>query len=181
MKIIGIDPGPLTSGYVVWSPLLCRVLEAGTDVDNARLRREILPGFGLRFGDTSMQLAVERVACHGRPVGEPVLETVFLSGRLCEWWELTTGQRAIRVPFSDIAHHFCHSRHAKESHVRQVLMDRFGGKGTAKAPGVFYKVAGHAWSAAALSVYVMDQAAQPGLAGRDDRAGTDDRTAGPAD
>jgi hypothetical protein len=172
VKILAVDPGPSTSGYVVWSPRLNRVIGAGTEIENDRLRREILPALvpGASRGDVGVRLAIEKVACYGRPVGSPVLDTVFFSGRLAEAWYALTGHEAQLVPFGEVALHFCHSRHAKESHVRQVLLDRFGGKGTRANRGPFYGVSGHAWSAAALGIYVMDHLNPP--AARDDAAGT---------
>ncbi len=157
MVVLAVDPGPLTSGYALWDADARRVMESGSDTPNDELRTIILPAaLGLLTAVPGSQFAIERVACYGRPVGDPVFETVFFSGRLAEWWETATGVPAIRRTFSDVALHFCHSRHAKESHVRQVLLDRFGGKGTTARPGPFYSVSGHAWSAAALGIYVMD-------------------------
>lgn len=156
MIIAAIDPGPLTSGYVLWNTEIPRVIDAGDDVTNAVLLRDVLPRMFGAAGQREVRLAIEKVMCYGRPVGAPVLDTVFFSGRIAERWELRTGTPAAIVPFASVAAHFCHQNNAKESYVRQALMDRFGGKGTAKAPGVFYRVTGHAWSACALAVYIMD-------------------------
>ncbi|HOC44947.1 MAG TPA: hypothetical protein PKJ99_18210 [Thermoanaerobaculales bacterium] len=161
MRLLAIDPGPATSGYVLWDSEAGRVLEANSDAHNATLPRDVLPRIVKQHtilvpAPIPLELAIERVACYGKPVGEPVFETVFFSGRLAEWWERVTGRPAIRMRFSDVALHHCHDRRAKESYVRQVLLDRFGGKGTKAQPGPFYGVSGHAWSAAALAIAVTD-------------------------
>lgn len=161
MIVIGVDPGPVTSGVVVWDGERERVLHAETDVPNPMLRGDTLPYILAQdCGARGKTLAIERVACYGRPVGETVFQTVFFSGRLAEWWESTTGTAAVRVTFSDVALHHCLSMRAKESHVRQVLIDRFGGKGTKGLPGRLYGVSGHAWSALALAITVADQQRQ---------------------
>lgn len=162
MIILAIDPGPVTSGYVGWKvDGHSSVSLSGTDVPNAdvlALVQEVAQGVVPGFGDC---LAIEKVACYGRPVGEGVLETVHWSGRFEQAWRERTTCDVIRLRFSDVLLHHCHTRHgAKESHVRQVLIDRFGSPGTKKAPGLLYHVHGHAWSALALAVAVADQLAE---------------------
>jgi hypothetical protein len=156
--ILAIDPGPTESGYCAWNG--ARVVACGTDVCNEVLRRETLPAvlrMQRELEGRGINLAIEKVACFGAPVGALVFETVFFSGRLSEWWEGTTGRAAIRLTFGDVTLHHCLTRRAKESQVRQALIDRFGAPGTKAAPGLLYRVHGHAWSALGLAVAVFDQ------------------------
>lgn len=156
MTILGLDPGPARSGYCVWDG--ARVMACGTDIPNETLLRETLPILLATARDErGIDLAIERVAYYGMAVGDPVFETVYWSGRTAQWWYGTTGREAIRLRFADVGLHHCHSRRAKESNVRQALIDRFGAPGKKAAPGLLYRVHGHAWSALALSVAVFDQ------------------------
>ena len=159
--ILAIDPGPETSGYVVWDGHA--VLEHETDVPNLAVLVFVraMVASGANF---CACLAIERVACYGQPVGDPVLETVFWSGRFAEAWAARRTSPVVRMRFNDVLLHHCHTRRGKESHVRQVLLDRFGAPGTKKAPGLLYGVHGHAWSALALAVAVADQHAEAALA-----------------
>ena len=165
MLILAIDPGPTESGYVAWDG--ARVHLCGTGIPTAALFSAVLPAaLRLPRDERGITLAVERVACYGAPVGEAVLETVYLSGRLDEWWRQTTGQSAVRATYGQVALALVQSRGAKESQVRQHLIDRFGAPGTRKAPGVLYGVHGHAWSALALAVCVADRQDQAASAAR---------------
>lgn len=153
--ILSIDPGPETSGYVIWNGRA--VSDCAGELPNAEVLvrvGNIASGVVPAFGDC---LAIERVACMGAPVGDLVLETVFWSGRFAECWAQHTTCPVVRLRYGDVTLHHCNSRRAKESQVRQALIDRFGKPGTKAAQGLLYRVHGHAWSALALSVAVFDQ------------------------
>lgn len=152
--ILAIDPGPETSGYVIWDGRA--VLEAQSARPNGDLLWRVNEYAHDLEDQPSAQLAIERVACYGAPVGDTVLETVYWSGRFAQAWCRYRSSEVVRLRFGDVALHHCHSRRAKESYVRQVLIDRFGLPGTKQSPGVFYRVHGHAWSALALAVAVAD-------------------------
>ncbi|MCE5247922.1 hypothetical protein LLG88_13495 [bacterium] len=162
MVIVGVDPGPETSGYVVWDHAEPKVLESGTAIKNDVLLRAILPrSLRLQQQHALVILAIERAQALGRPAGRALLDTVFFSGQVAEYWRLAGGRDPFLVEFGDVSRYFCHSRHAKESYIRQTLLDRFGAPGTKKKPGAFYGVHGHAWSALALAVAVADSVACP--------------------
>jgi hypothetical protein len=159
MTIFAIDPGPETSGYVLWDGK--RVERALNDVPNERLRHEELPNDLALVGAGNVVMAIEQVACYGRPVGAMVFETVWWSGRFADWWEAVTGEPALRLTFREVAEYHCHAAsRVKEPHVRQALLDRFGKPGTKKAPGPLYGVTGHAWSALALALAAEDRRLQ---------------------
>ena len=156
MTILAIDPGPTTSGYCAWDGE--RVIQAGTDVANETLITMALPALLVASRDArGITLAIERAVTYGKAPGNTVDQTIFLSGRLFEWWRLTTGQRAHCIRYAEVCLHHCGARALPESHVKQALLDRFGPVGTKVAPGVFYSVHGHAWSALALAVCVFDR------------------------
>lgn len=102
-------------------------------------------------------LRIEMVASYGMPVGREVFETCVWIGRFIE---------AARMPWEyvyrkDVKLHLCGNLRAKDAHVRQALIDRFGpGKekaiGRKAAPGPLYGVSSHVWSALAVAVYSHD-------------------------
>ena len=175
--LLGLDPGPEQSALVLltWGPTGdWQVRRRATEPNPALLTR--LAGYAEDGGT----LVVERVRSYGRPVGAAVFETVFWSGRFCQCW----GERGLpwdRMAFSEVALHFCATARVKESAIRQVLLDRFGGErrlshGTKRQPGPLYGVTGHAWSALAVAVAWADQRGgsygSPGRpAGRPNRPG----------
>jgi len=153
MTVVGIDPGPQFSAYVLFDG--SRALRCG-ELENEHL----LDRIGLLSAE---MLAVEQVVSYGRPVGADVFETVFWSGRFIEHWEVLRHLPWIRIPFRDVGRHLCNAASGiKESHVRQALIDRFGPSrltaiGVKKLPGPLYGVSGHNWSALAVAVTAHDQ------------------------
>ena len=124
MNILSIDPGPEQSAYVVWDGE--KILDKGI-LSN----QEIL---GLRFGNFDIDLiGIEFVASYGMAVGKDVFETVWWTGR---FWQsfLLTGISLERVYRKDIKMHFCQSMRAKDSNIRQFLIDKFGKPGTKNQP-----------------------------------------------
>jgi hypothetical protein len=73
-------------------------------------------------------------------------------------------QRHVRQP---VKLHHCHDSRAKDSNIRQALVDRFApgqpnhGKGTKKVPGWFHGFHSDIWQAYALAVYVADTLTDP--------------------
>ena len=53
----------------------------------------------------------------------------------------------------DIKLHLCHSVLAKDSNIRQALIDRWGAPGTKKAPGPTYGITNDVWAALAVAIY----------------------------
>ena len=61
--------------------------------------------------------------------------------------------------------HHCHSARAKDSNIRQALLDRFGGKdiavGTKADQGPLYGIKKDVWSALAIGVYHLETKESP--------------------
>jgi len=156
MRVIGIDPGPTISAYVLYDGE--RVLRCGELTNDVMLAR---------LSDLDLEgtlLSVEQIVSYGRPVGSDIFETVFWSGRFIQMWEPLPWTR---VAFRDVGRHLCNAASGiKESHVRQALLDRFGPSrreaiGIRKQPGPLYGVSGHGWSALAVAVTALDQFLTP--------------------
>ena len=144
--IIAIDPGSEQSAMVWWD---------GKEV----LRHEILKNDDLvqtisYFGDTdNCSMVIEMVASYGMAVGKTVFETVFWIGRFYQASPIPTEL----IYRKEIKEYFCHSMRAKDSNIRQALIDRFGEPGVKKAPGLLHGLRKDEWSAMALAVYYVDK------------------------
>lgn len=156
MRLLAIDPGTTESGWVI--------LDGGKPVDagvmeNSKLRDRIRCGWW-----TGDSLAIEMIASYGMAVGAEVFRTVWWTGRLADAWFEVSGHLPIEVYRREVKEHLCHNPKAKDTNIRQALIDRFGpGKdvaiGNKKSPGPLYSVKSHAWPALAVAVTVMDKAA----------------------
>lgn len=150
--LIGLDPGEEKSAIVVFD---------GVHVHQAEILRNRLLLSYLRRSPVNV-LAYEMVACYGMPVGKEIFETVFWLGRFVEAYTNQIQRQAADAVFrKDVKLHLCNSLRAKDSNVRQALIDRFGGSrqraiGTKKSPGPLYGVTSHCWSALAVAVYWWD-------------------------
>jgi len=154
--ILAVDPGTLESGYCAL--LGGKVVAAGV-IGNAELL-PYLQRAHFRLGEYTLSL--EMVASYGMPVGREVFETVRWIGRFQQAWH---DPEAVRLVYrQDVKSHLCHSSKAKDSNVRQAVLDRFeptgGGKtpqvGTKKKPGPLYGVSSHAISALAVAIYSLE-------------------------
>lgn len=148
MNIIAIDPGNSESAYVIFDGT--RILAFGK-LPNLEIRYMLLEKV-----TRDCFVAIEMVACYGMPVGEDVFDTCVAIGnfqQICR----DRGVEPVLYKRLAVKMHLCHTTQAKDSNVIQALKDRFGDKGTKKAPGFFYGVSGDVWQAFALAVYVSDQ------------------------
>lgn len=148
VKILAIDPGPLTSAFVVWNGSM--VLECKSDSENERL-------FDFQ-SHCLTECAIEKIASYGMAVGAEVFETCVWTGRFIEKWRGFAGQGdPIRIPRLDIKVHLCKTAKAKDTNIRQALIDRFGPVGTRKTPGPLFGVTSHCWAALAVAVTCYDR------------------------
>ena len=152
MNVLAIDPGTNESAYVLWNgqkPLLFGI------VSNEEMF-ERLTTFAT-IPDAPL-LVIEKVESYGMAVGAETFETVHWSGRFHQYWndiggrcEVTMlGRKAVKL-------HLCNTTTAKDPNIRQALIDRFGGPGVKKCPGVLYGVSKHVWAALAVAVTHHDQ------------------------
>ena len=157
MKVLAIDPGPERSGWLLYDAKTGRI-ESAQITDNGPLALYLENVEGVDW------LAYEMVACYGMPVGAEVFDTCVWIGRFIQAW--TTGRSAYRpyraITRLDVKLHLCQSVRAKDSNIRQALIDRFGpGKakaiGLKKTPGPLYGLKSHLWAALAVAVTAADQ------------------------
>ncbi len=146
--ILAIDPGPEKSAYVFLD-------YAGGVSGEIVLNEDIFRIFGI-FSDTRNHLAVEMIASYGMPVGKEVFETCVWIGKFIQAW----GRPYTKIYRKDVKLHLCGSPRAKDSNIRQALIDRFGGKekaiGTKKKRGPLYGFKSDMWAALSVAVTYAD-------------------------
>ena len=151
MKIIAIDPGNIESAYCVIDSKTYKPLEFD------KIKNETLEaGFWNQNQYKIDKLVIEMIASYGMAVGKEVFDTCVWIGRFIELASL----QAIEVEYiyrKDEKMNLCHSMKAKDSNIRQALIDRFGVVGTKKKPGWFYGFKKDIWSAYAVGVTYLDK------------------------
>lgn len=148
MRIIGVDPGPLESAYVIWDGAR---IEQMDNVENLALvtalrdwPRRTIPDF----------CVIEQIRGQGVPAGNALFDTTWWSGRFYQAW----GACRIMLPRDVVVRHFGYGgAGSRDAAVTAALTERLGGKGTKKAPGVLYGVSGHLWAALAVAVCYWDR------------------------
>jgi hypothetical protein len=147
MKILAIDPGPTESAYVLWDG--ARPVEFGK-VPNG----ELIARLAGDLGGICNRAAIEMIASYGMAVGREVFETCVWIGRFMEAFG---AQRCDRLTRNEVKNHICHSSKAKDSNIRQALIDRLGAPGTKAKPGATYGVSKDVWAACAVAVTWWDR------------------------
>ena len=146
--ILAVDPGDKQSAWVIWDEIAERPSNMGI-WDNEDI---------IGFTRVPEIVAIEMVSSYGMPVGKTVFETVFWIGRFWQkFFELGKGIKPLLIYRKDIKMHLCNSMRAKDSNIRQALIDRYGKPGTKKDKGVLYGVKKDIWSAVAVAVYMQDK------------------------
>lgn len=147
--ILAIDPGPVDSAWVILDENL-KPIKFGK-WSNQTVLYEVHRNNVLGTAD---HFAIEMVASYGMAVGAEVFETVFWIGRF--WEETGNIDHKKRIYRKDVKMNLCQNMRAKDSNIRQALIDRFGVVGTKKNPGWFYGVSKDVWSAIAVGVTYAD-------------------------
>jgi len=146
--IIAIDPGTVESAVIGWDGSIISTM--------VKLPNEAVLG-SIYSLCPDFILAIEMIASYGMAVGKEVFETCVWIGRYYEAWENRTHVKPQLVYRSDVKSFWCHSARAKDSNIRQALIDRFGPPGKKASPGLTYGLAGDMWQAFAIAAMVADQ------------------------
>lgn len=121
MNTLAIDPGTRKSAYVEIDDLL-KPIRWGWD-ENDEVQSVIARFLAQSKGG---ELVIEDVQMHsGMPMGKDTIETIRWSGRFDYYVDAHFIQR------STVKAHICGTVKAKDSNVRQAVIDRYGGQETA--------------------------------------------------
>lgn len=156
-KLFAIDPGNTESGYVLIDLDTMNPIQFGK-IENNRLlevlKQEIVNSLQ---NDDSLEYAIEMVASYGMAVGKSVFETCVWIGRFKQYIEDNDCNPIIEYVYrSEEKMMICGNMKAKDSNIRQALIDEFAthdfknGKGTKKQPDFFYGFSKDMWQAFAV-------------------------------
>lgn len=148
--LLAIDPGNVESAYCIieketYKPIVFE------KIDNKELREKLLGE--LRFYPIE-SVAIEMIASYGMPVGASVFDTCVWIGRFIE---VISCPNTYYIYRKEEKINLCGSMKAKDSNIRQALIDRFGEVGTKKNQGWFYGFKKDVWSAYAVGVTWLDK------------------------
>jgi hypothetical protein len=87
----------------------------------------------------------------GMGVGDSVFQTCEWIG-VFFWVHKVNGYPQMRIFRHEVKMHLCGSMKAKDSNIRQSLINRFGSPGTKKCKGITYGISGDQWSALGVAV-----------------------------
>lgn len=142
MRVFAIDPGNVQSAFVIWDG--CEIDDYGI-LPNMEMANHVR---AQHFVSPRDAMVIEMIASYGMPVGASVFETCVWIGRFIERW----GAEPHLLYRKDVKMHLCQSTRAKDSNIRQALIDRFGPPGTKKEPGITYGLSKDMWAAFAVAV-----------------------------
>ncbi len=156
--ILAIDPGNIESGVVVLNE------DYSIEFKEKMLNEHVI---GLVFKMSQEKcidhIVIEMVASYGMAVGQTVFDTCVWIGRFYQIG-IVNGNPVSKIYRKDIKMNICGQTRAKDSNIRQALVDRFsydrhkakGGKGTKSDPGFFFGFKSDIWAAYALGVTYLD-------------------------
>jgi hypothetical protein len=155
VKLLAIDPGNIESAYVLMDGY--KPVDFGK-VQNNQLLDTILARGLAEWPDV---VAIEMIASYGMPVGREVFDTCVWIGRYS--LAMALGGTAVEYVYrQEVKLNLCGSSRAKDSNIRQALIDRFAerdlknGKGTKAAPDYFYGFKADVWAAFSVGCTYLD-------------------------
>lgn len=143
MEILAIDPGHKQSAYVLIGTPGYVLIEQG-----------ILPNDELLIWVRDIAapdvITIEMIKSYGNVMGDSVIETCVWIGRFIQ--ASGKGDAVDLLPRKTVVTQICNNPRAKDSNVRQALIDRYGGAGAEKKGGPLEGVKKDIWSALAVAI-----------------------------
>lgn len=147
-NILAIDPGNVESAYVLMDSETYKPIEFGKVENNIML--------DLIFNYVYDDFVIEMIQSYGMGVGKSVFDTCVWIGRFVQEASLFT-DKIEYIYRAEEKMNLCHSMKAKDSNIRQALIDRFGEVGTKNKKGYFYGFKNDIWAAYAVGVTYLDK------------------------
>lgn len=156
MIILGIDPGPTLSAYLVLDTEDYRIIDKGK-VENDKLMELVKTGyFDLMVIEWIQNYGARLIGGKVRGgAGQTVFETCRIVGRL-QQIAIDMGSKVELVYRTTIKAHITGMANANDKQVRSCLLDRYGEKGTKSNPGRLYGINNDMFSALAVATYWAD-------------------------
>lgn len=150
MILLSLDVGTEESGYCLIDIPTFKPINFGR-INNNDLMKVVK--------NSHYDLATyEEFQSYGMPVGKTTLDSILWNGRFIQAIIDKSNGNIKPYPMTrtHVKHHLCNAVKAKDSNVRQALIDRFGEPGTKKKPGMLYGIKKDVWSAYAIGVTYID-------------------------
>lgn len=154
IAIFAIDPGSSVSGWLAYVPEHREVTNFAIEPNEALLDRLRTDTFAV-----GLTVVIEWTAPRGMPASAELFETLFWAGRFAEAAR-GSGLPVERVERKAVGRYLCGVQSAKDSNIRQALIDRFGGSPAIRKGGALYGISKDVWSALAIAVTYADQHAE---------------------
>ena len=154
MEILSLDVGTYESAYCLINIETCKPLKFGKINNNELLK--------IVKNENYAQLVYEEFQSYGMAIGQSTIVSITWNGRYIQ----SAIDRNIKVdPIyrKEEKINLCGSMKAKDSNIRQALIDRFAtfdfknGKGTIKQKDFFYGFSKDIWSAFAVGITWLDK------------------------
>lgn len=148
--VLAIDPGSSQSAWLRFDGT--RPEGFGIAANNVLVR-------ALRTGGLPDVVVIEKIESYGMAVGAEVFDTVLWAGRFAEAAHRVP---VVLLPRRVVKLALCGDSRAKDTNIRQALIDRFGGSaavGRKASPGPLYGISRDVWSALAIAVTYTLQSA----------------------
>jgi len=148
--ILAIDPGDILSAWIVYDN------DDKIPITFAKEENDIVIGKLEKIREQTDSLVIEMIASYGMPVGRSVFETCVWIGKYWQAWETLGGK--VRLCYrQEVKSCLCHTMKAKDSNVRQAIMDRYGSSrevaiGKKKTPGPLYGISNDVWAALGVAI-----------------------------
>lgn len=148
MKILAIDVGTTETGFCLIDKDTYKPIRFGK-ISN----EDLLDIVRNEEYDT---LIYEEFQSYGMPIGISTITSITWNGRYMQI-ALDREKTVDYIYRKEEKMNLCGSMKAKDSNIRQALIDRFGVVGTKKQPGWFYGFKKDIWSAYAVGVTLLDK------------------------
>jgi hypothetical protein len=151
MKILAIDPGNTLSAWTEYDTETKTIGNFAKDGND-----DVLDEIKASDADA---ISIEMIASYGMAVGASVFETCLWIGRFLQHWKEHHPDNAhVRLVFrKEVKMHLCGTTKAKDSNIRQAIMDRYGSTrekaiGKKASPGPMYGVSKDVWAAIGVAI-----------------------------
>lgn len=148
MEILSIDVGTTETGYCLMDKDTYKPIKFGK-INNEELLKIVKE-------EKYDELVYEEFQSYGMPIGVSTITSITWNGRYIQS-ALDRGKKVNFVYRKDEKMNLCHSMKAKDSNIRQALIDRFGEVGVKKSPGFFYGFKKDIWAAFAVGCTYLDK------------------------